>query len=78
MGGLLPLSPANAEEAKVTPDLVRFGSDIDPIVRAWKNWGWVNQGWQSHMLAAAFYSFVGADAPDTDLTKQVRETVRNL
>jgi hypothetical protein len=31
--GLLPLSPANADEAKVTPDLVRFGPDIEPIVR---------------------------------------------
>ena len=30
---LLPISPASAEEAKVTPDLVRFGSDIEPFVR---------------------------------------------
>jgi hypothetical protein len=30
---LAPLSPATADEAKVTPDLVRFGPDIDPVVK---------------------------------------------
>src|SRR5437867_10947928 len=30
---LVPLSPATAAEAKVTPDLVRFSPDIEPIVR---------------------------------------------
>jgi len=29
----LPLSPATADEAKVTADLVRFSQDIEPIVR---------------------------------------------
>ena len=32
-GKLLPLSPATTNEAKVTPDLVRFSPDIEPIVR---------------------------------------------
>jgi hypothetical protein len=31
--GLLPISPANAGEAKVTPDLVSFGPDIEPVVK---------------------------------------------
>jgi hypothetical protein len=31
--GLLPFSPASADEAKVTPDLVRFSPDIEPIVK---------------------------------------------
>jgi hypothetical protein len=31
--GLLPLSPATADEARVTPDLVRFSPDIEPLVR---------------------------------------------
>src|SRR5262245_7302931 len=31
--GLLPLSPASAAEATVTPDLVRFGPNIEPVVR---------------------------------------------
>src|SRR5438128_6694210 len=30
---LVPLSPATADEVKVTPDLVRFSPDIEPIVR---------------------------------------------
>jgi hypothetical protein len=30
---LLPLSPANAQQATVTEDLVRFGPDIEPIVK---------------------------------------------
>src|SRR5262245_20644543 len=30
---LCPLGPANADEAKVTPDLVRFGPEIEPVVR---------------------------------------------
>ena len=30
---LLPLSSATADEAKVTPDLVRFGPDIEPVVK---------------------------------------------
>ena len=30
---LLPFSPATADEAQVTPDLVRFSPDIEPIVR---------------------------------------------
>jgi hypothetical protein len=31
--GLAPLSPARADDAKVTPDLVRFSPDIEPVVR---------------------------------------------
>jgi hypothetical protein len=30
---LLPISPATADEATVTPDLVRFDADIEPIVK---------------------------------------------
>ena len=31
--GLLPLSPITADDAQVTPDLVRFTPDIEPIIR---------------------------------------------
>jgi hypothetical protein len=31
--GLAPLSPASADDAKVTPDLVRFGPDLEPVVK---------------------------------------------
>lgn len=30
---LLPLSPTRADEIKVTPDLVRFGPELEPVVR---------------------------------------------
>jgi hypothetical protein len=30
---LIPLSPATAEDARVTPDLVRFGPNLEPVVR---------------------------------------------
>src|SRR5262245_26291374 len=30
---LIPLGPASADEARVTPSLVRFGPDIEPVVR---------------------------------------------
>jgi hypothetical protein len=36
LGGFAPLAslgPARAEEAKVTPDLVRFGPEMEPVVR---------------------------------------------
>src|SRR5262245_29326973 len=33
LAALGPLSPASADEATVTPDLVRFGSDLEPLVR---------------------------------------------
>src|SRR5689334_13123715 len=28
-----PLGPANADEAKVKPDLIRFSPDIEPVVK---------------------------------------------
>lgn len=30
---LLPLSPASAEETKITPDLVRFSPDTEPVIK---------------------------------------------
>jgi hypothetical protein len=33
LAALAPLGPANADEATVTPDLVRFGPDIEPVVQ---------------------------------------------
>jgi len=63
--------------------LLPLKADWDPHrikfpIAAWENWGWVSPEWQPHLLAAASYSFVGADAPDSDLAKQVREAVRDL
>src|SRR4051794_29986424 len=33
LSGLLSVSPARSDEAKVTPEIVRFGPDIEPVVR---------------------------------------------
>src|SRR6516225_7485588 len=33
LAALAPLGPAKADEAKVTPDLVRFSPEIEPVVR---------------------------------------------
>jgi hypothetical protein len=44
-------------------------------IAAWENCGWVSPEWWPHMVAAASYSFLGADALDTDVAKQVREAM---
>ena len=45
---------------------------------AWKNFGWVSAAWRPHLLAAASYVFLGSDALDTDLAKEVRQAVEKL
>jgi hypothetical protein len=42
-------------------------------IAAWENWHWVSPAWRPHMLAVASCFFIGADALDTDLAKQIRE-----
>ena len=63
--------------------LLPFKADWDPHrikfpVAARENCGWVSTEWRPHMLAAASCSFLGADAPDTELAKQLREALRGL
>ncbi len=63
--------------------LVTAKADGDPHrvkfpVAMLENLGWVSEPWRPAMLAAATYSFLGADAPDTDVVKQAREAVRNF
>jgi hypothetical protein len=48
-----------------------------PIAAA-ENIGWVSPQWRPHMLAAASYSWIGADALDTDVANEVREAVRKV
>jgi hypothetical protein len=45
-------------------------------VAAWENCGWVSPEWRPHLLAAASYVFLGADALDTDVAKLVHRAVR--
>lgn len=63
--------------------LLPLKADWDPHrikfpIAAWENWRWVSPEWRPHLLAAASYSFVGVDAPDTELAAQVREAVRGF
>jgi hypothetical protein len=63
--------------------LLPLKADWDPHrikfpVGAWENYQWVSPEWRPHLLAAASYVFLGADALDTDLTKQVRAALRKL
>jgi hypothetical protein len=63
--------------------LLPLKADWDPHriefpVAAWENCHWVSPEWRPHLVAAASYVFVGADALDTGLAKQLREAVRSL
>ncbi|HZL89322.1 MAG TPA: hypothetical protein VFB96_13170 [Pirellulaceae bacterium] len=81
---------AFAEKFKAPEPLVRAAwrllplkADWDPHrikfpIAAWENCGWVSATWRPHLVAAASYVFLGADALDTDLTRQIRQTVEQL
>lgn len=58
------LLPAKADG---DPHRIKF-----PIAM-FENCGWISPDWRPHLVAAATYSFLGADAPDTQLIRQVRE-----
>lgn len=63
--------------------LLPLKADWDPHrvkfpIAAWENCGWVSPEWRPHMVAAACHVFLGADALDTDLARQVREAVQSL
>ena len=70
--------------------LFRAGYRILPLKADWdphrikfpigaaENYGWVSQEWRPHMSAAASYVFIGADALDTEVAKQVREALKSL
>jgi hypothetical protein len=63
--------------------LIAHKADGDPHrmkfpVAMVENVGWVSKGWRPHLLAAATYSFLGADAPDTVVVKQARDALRQL
>src|SRR5262245_3335144 len=63
--------------------LLPLKADWDPHrikfpIAAWENVGWVSPEWRPHMLAAASYVFLGADARDTEVATQAREAIRKL
>jgi hypothetical protein len=47
-------------------------------IGACENYGWASPEWRPHLLAAASYVFLGADALDTDVAKQAREALGKL
>jgi hypothetical protein len=55
-------------------------ADRDPhrmkfAVAMFENYRWVTPVWRPHLAAAASYSFLGADAPDTQTIRQIREAL---
>lgn len=60
------LLPAKADG---DPHRIKFATAM------FENYRWVSPVWRPHMAAAASYSFLGADAPDTTTIRQVREAV---
>jgi hypothetical protein len=41
-----------------------------------ENYHWVSPLWRPHLVAAATYSFLGADAPDTPTIQRAREAIK--
>jgi hypothetical protein len=60
------LLPAKADG---DPHRIKFA------VAMFENYRWVSPTWRPHLAAAASYSFLGADAPDTQTIHQVREAL---
>jgi len=61
--------------------MVGFQADGDPHrikfpIAMFENCRWISPEWRPHLQAAATYSFLGVDAPDTELILQVRETLK--
>jgi hypothetical protein len=55
-------------------------ADTDPhrikfAVAMFENYRWVSPRWRPHLAAAAVYSFLGQDAPDTATIRQVRDVM---
>jgi hypothetical protein len=57
------LLPAKAD---TDPHRIKFATAM------FQNYRWVSRPWQPHLAAAASYSFLGADAPDTTTIQQIR------
>jgi hypothetical protein len=60
------LLPAKADG---DPHRIKFATAM------FENYRWVSPAWLPHLAAAASYSFLGADAPDTQTIRQVRQAL---
>jgi hypothetical protein len=60
------LLPAKADS---DPHRVKFPTAM------FENYRWASSSWRPHLVAAATYSFLGADAPDTPTIRSIREGI---
>ncbi|MFN0129255.1 MAG: hypothetical protein ACKV19_21510 [Verrucomicrobiales bacterium] len=57
----------------------KAGRDVHNVkfpMAMFENCRWVSPEWRPHMVAAASYTFLGADAPDSQVIQQVRQAVK--
>ena len=75
--------PASRALIQAASRLLPVKADWDPHrikfpVAAFENIGWVSPEWRAHMVAAASYAFLGADALDSPLAVRIGQTLRDL
>jgi hypothetical protein len=61
------LLPAKAD---TDPHRIKFATAM------FENYRLVSPAWRPHLVAAATYSFLGADAPDTPAIQRIREALK--
>lgn len=57
----------------------KAGRDVHNVkfpVAMFENYRWISPVWHPHFMAAASYTFLRADAPDTQVINQVREAIK--
>ena len=57
----------------------KAGRDVHNVkfpVAMFENYRWISPEWHPHFMAAASYTFLGADAPDTQVINRVREAIK--
>lgn len=58
----------------------KAGRDVHSVkfpMAMFENCRWISAEWRPHMMAAASYTFLGADAPDSHVIQQVRQALKN-
>ncbi len=57
----------------------KAGRDVHNVkfpVAMFENYRWISPEWRPHFMAAASYTFLGADAPDSQVIERVREAIK--
>jgi hypothetical protein len=58
----------------------KAGRDVHSVkfpVAMFENYRWISPEWRPHFMAAASYTFLGADAPDSQVINRVRQAIKN-